>query len=119
MAKKPSSGDFYYIVGLEKQTVQNPDSPADYGNTVAEFAEQFETRAAFVHLRGSEDVLAARLSGKHIQVIHIRSSTASRQVTTDWRVVDKRNGDVFNIRDVTQETDRQFISLLLEKGVAT
>ena len=119
MARKPGSGNLYYKVGLEQRTTANPDSPADYGNTVDVWAEQFECRAEFRHLRGNEEILAARLQGTHIQVITIRSSTESRQVTTDWRVVDKRNGDVFNIRDVTHETNRQFISLLCEKGAAT
>lgn len=119
MAKKPSAGQLYYKVGLEKRTTDNPDSPADYGNTVDVWVEQFECRAQFRHLRGNEEVLAARLQGTHIQVITIRSSTASLQITTDWRVVDQRNGDTFNIRDVTHETDRQFISLLCEKGIAT
>lgn len=119
MAKKPSSGQLYYKVGLEKRETGNPDSPADYGNTEDVWTEQFETRAEFIHLRGGEDVMAARLEGRHVQVIRIRASSQSRLVTTDWRVKDKRNNDEFNIRDVTPETNRQFISLLCEKGVAT
>lgn len=119
MAKKPGAGNLYYKVGLQKQTTANPDSPADYGNTVDVWDEQFECRAEFRHLRGNEEILAARLQGTHIQVITVRSSTETRQITTDWRVVDKRTSEEFNIRDVTAETNRQFISLLCEKGIAT
>lgn len=119
MAKKPSAGDLYYRVGLQARVLGNPDSPIDYGNTELEWAEQFFTRAQFINVRGREEVLAARLAGTHIQVIRVRASTETLAITTDWRVVDKRNGDEFNIRDVTVETDRQFITLLCEKGVAT
>lgn len=119
MAKTPSAGDLYYRVGIEARVAENPDSPIDYGNTENAWVEQFAARAQFIHLRGGEDVMAARLSGKHLQVIRVRSSTSTRTITTDFRVVDKRNGDVFNIRDVTQGVDRQFIDLLCEKGVAT
>lgn len=119
MAKKPSGGDLFYKVGLEAHVANNSDSPIDYGNTEDAWAEQFVTRAEFINVRGREEVLAARLTGTHVQVIRVRASSLTRAITTAWRAVDKRNGDIFNIRDVTVETDRQFISLLTEKGVAT
>lgn len=119
MAKQTSAGDLYERVGLEARTVENPDSPADYGNTESTWTEQFACRAGYTHLRGGEDVMAARLSGRHLQVIRVRASSETLVVTTDWRIVDKRNGDVFNIRDVTHDNDRRFIDFLCEKGVVT
>lgn len=89
-----------------------------YGGTTSGFAEQFQTSAAYIHLRGGEAVMAARLEGKHTQIIRVRSSTQTRQITTDWRVRDTRTGDVFNVRDVTPSDDRAWIDLLCEKGVA-
>lgn len=118
MADK-NAGALYYRVGLQVRVDDNPDSPVDYGNTVSEWQEQFAVRAEFIHLRGGEAVLAGRLEGRHTQVIRIRSSSASRTITTDWRVVDKRTGDIFNIRDIEHETNRRFIALTCEKGVAT
>ncbi len=119
MAKKTSAGDLFYSVGMEARVEENPDSPVDYGNTESTWTEQFAVRAAYIHLRGGEAVQAARLAGRHVQVIRVRASTATRTITTDWRAVDKRNGDIFNIRDVTHDNDRRFIDLLAEKGVAT
>lgn len=119
MAKRTSAGDLFYRVGLEVEIEENPDSPIDYGNTVGAWQEQFVVRAGYRHLRGGESVMAARLQGKHLQIIRVRSSVATRTITTDWRVVDKRTGDIFNIRDVTHDVDRQFIDFLAEKGVAT
>ena len=95
------------------------DADDGMGNTRSDWVEQFQCRAAYRHLRGGETVLAGRLEGRHVQVIWVRASSETRQVTTDWRVRDVRSGQKFNIRDVTHENDRQWISLLVESGVAT
>lgn len=79
---------------------------------------KLSTRAEFIHLRGSETVMAGRLSGKHTQVIRIRSSSIARSITTDWKVKDTTTGTEFNIRDVTPTEDRRSIDLLCESGVA-
>lgn len=115
MADITGAGDLYYRVAFDKRI----DGDDGYGNVVSGWAEQFQCRAAFRHLRGGETVIASRLQGTHIQVITVRSSSQTRAITPDWRVRDVRTGDVFNIRDVTHETDRKWISLLCEKGVAT
>jgi SPP1 family predicted phage head-tail adaptor len=115
MAKEIGASDLFYSVALEKRA----EADDGYGNTVSNWVVQFQCRAAFHHLRGGESVMAGRLGGKHTQIITLRRSARTLEVATDWRVRDARNGDVFNIRDVTQETDRRWISLLVEKGVAT
>lgn len=114
MAKQISAGDLYYRVAFDKRA----EVDDGYGNTVSDWREQFQCRAAFRHLRGGESVMAGRLQGKHVQVITVRASSQTREITTDWRVRDVRTGEAFNIRDVTHETDRAFISFLCEKGVA-
>ncbi|MBD9372110.1 phage head closure protein [Rhizobium sp. ARZ01] len=88
------------------------------GNTQGDWQEQFQCRAAYRHLRGGESIMAGRLQGKHTQIITVRASSQTREITTDWRVRDTRTGDEFNIRDVTHENGRQWISLLIERGVA-
>lgn len=115
MAKNSGAGQLYYRVAFEKQTTGSDGA----GGTVTGWAEQFQCRAGFTHLRGGESVMAARLQGKHTQVIRVRSSSSTRLVTTDWRVKDARTGDVFNIRDITPTGDRAFLDFLCEKGVAT
>lgn len=121
------AGDLTYRVAFLKREALNDGKGNTLGNKLV---EQFQSRAAYRHLRGGESVMANRLSGKHVQVITVRASTLTRQITTDWVIRDVRasnetapgsgkfTGDVFNIRDVTHETDRQWISLLVEKGVA-
>lgn len=114
MADPLGAGDLYYRVAFDKRA----EVDDGYGNTVSDWQEQFQCRAAYRHLRGGESVMAGRLQGKHTQVIIVRASSQTRQVTTDWRVRDVRTGEAFNIRDVTHETDRMWISFLVERGVA-
>lgn len=121
------AGDLHYLVAFLKREAINDGM----GNTVGEkLIEQFQCRSAYRHLRGGESVMASRLEGRHVQVITVRASSETRKITTDWVVRDVRassetpagsgkfTGNVFNIRDVTHETDRMWISLLVEKGVA-
>lgn len=125
MADPLGAGDLYYRVAfLKREEIDD-----GMGNKVGDkLVEQFQCRAAFRQLRGGESVMAGRLQGKHTQVIIVRASSQTRQVTTDWIVRDVRasvevepgqfTGDLFNIRDVTHETDRMWVSLLCERGVA-
>ncbi|MBB2973951.1 phage head closure protein [Mesorhizobium sp. RMAD-H1] len=115
MAQPVSAQDLVYRVAFDER-VEIDDGA---GNTVGDWQERFQCRAAFRHLRGGESVMASRLQGHHVQIITVRSLSQARQVTTDWRVRDVRTGVAFNIRDVTHEVDRQFIAFLCESGVAT
>ncbi len=87
-----------------------------YGNTVGQWVPVATLFAEFKHLRGSETVLANRLSGSHIQVMRIRASTTSQRISTDWKATCR--GVDFNIRDVTPTEDRAWIDVLAEAGVA-
>lgn len=62
--------------------------------------------------------MAGRLEKKQPYVCTIRSSTASREVTTDWQVVDARNSArVFNITSITNPDERnQYLDLLVVQG---
>lgn len=111
---KISAPNLYYKVHCQKR-VEIDDGA---GNTVGDFATQFTVRAAFTHLRGGEAVIASRLENKHPVVVTLRSSAQTRQINSDWRLVDARDGAAWPVRDVTPETDRHWISLLCERGVA-
>jgi len=109
-----NAGDLYYRVHCQRR-VERDDG---YGNTVAEFATEFTVRAAYRHLRGGEAVMASRLANRHPVLITVRASSQTRQINSDWRLVDARGGTEWAVRDVTAETDRQFITFLCESGVA-
>lgn len=88
-----------------------------YGNTLAGWIEQFQDAAEFVHLRGGETVISARLENRHPQLIRVRASAATRRVTADWRITDTRSGKEYAIHDVTASPDNKTIDFLCERGV--
>lgn len=63
-------------------------------------------------LKGSEPVIQARLQGVQPVEFTVRSSTFSRTIDTEWRAVwGSRN---YNIKAVTPDERRQFITFLAE-----
>jgi SPP1 family predicted phage head-tail adaptor len=91
-----------------------------FGNEQAgPFETQAEVSAKFHFLRGGEEVMAGRLSGKQPAIITVRQSAATRAVTTAWRIVTK-DGEAWNIRAITDpDGKRAWFEILAEKGVAT
>lgn len=112
------SGDLSERVTLAKRIEINPDAPHDLGNRRGDWVDQGTVWAQYIHLRGGEGVLAARLQGKHTQVIRVRSSAFSRRIEPDWRVTDARTGVEFAVRDVTIDPGGAAVDLLCESGVA-
>jgi head-tail adaptor len=112
---KPDAGSLRHRVAFDARS----DVDDGYGNTVAgEFAERFQCRADLRSRGGSEAVVAARLEGRNIFGVYIRSSSQSRQITTDWRMRDVRLGTVYAIDAVDGITDPAWIYLTVESGVA-
>lgn len=89
-----------------------------YGNFEGAWQAQFEVSGRRQMLRGGETVMQARLGGKQPSIISVRNSSQARTITTDWRAVDTRSGDVWNIRSISPEEKRDGIDLLCERGVA-
>lgn len=115
MPKRIGAGDLRERVHCQVRAAVDDD----HGNEQAgEFATQFTVWAGYKHLRGGEGVLAARLENRHPVVIIVRANSQTRQITADWRLVDVRDGTNWAVHDVTHETDRTWISLLCERGVA-
>jgi len=91
-----------------------------YGNEIAgPFETQATVRAKFHYLRGGEEVMAGRLAGKQPAIVTVRSSAATRALTTDWRIL-TADGAAWNIRSITDPDGRRaWLEILAEKGVAT
>lgn len=100
----------------ERVTFQKRGTAADgYGGMETSWSDQFTVWGGFLHLRGGETVLSARLEGVHPAVIRVRASSDTTQITTDWRAV--CDGVVYSIRDVSP-VERAFIDLLVAAGEA-
>lgn len=110
-----AAGDLKRRVAFDKRT----SATDGYGNTVGGWAEQFLVAAGYLHLKGGETVMAARLEGQHMQVIFVRLSSQTLGVSTEWRIRDARASTIYNIRDITPTEDRQWLEFLVQSGVAS
>lgn len=61
--------------------------------------------------------MAARLEGRQILGVYVRSSENTRRLTPDWRMQDER-GTEYAIDVVDSITDRRWVYLTVESGSA-
>lgn len=113
MTSKRSSSDLYHRVAFEERAEIDRGDGVKAGGWVS----RFSVRAGFVHLRGGESVMTGRLAGQHAQIIFVRTSMQTLDVTTEWRIRDERTGTFFNIRDITPGDDRLWLDFLVQSGV--
>lgn len=107
--------------GYESLVFDQPKIEADgYGGQETTWTTGvYACRGHFRYLRGSEPVIAARLSGVQPVVVTIRNCAASRAITPDWRMRDARRGTIYNIRTAIPSDDRLWIEITAESGVST
>lgn len=94
------------------------ETPDGYGGFNRVWTQRHACRAEFIYSRGSEAVNAARLQGRSIYKVRVRQCGASRAITTDYRMRDVRRGTEYQIREVDAVTDRQWVYVVAESGVA-
>jgi len=80
---------------------------------------QFTIAGRVVQRIGGETVLQARLSGQNIASITIRMTAQTKYVTSDWKAVNVRSNDVWNIRSAVPDEKKRFVEILAERGVPT
>ncbi|MDX8517968.1 phage head closure protein [Mesorhizobium dulcispinae] len=90
-----------------------------HGNEISDFFDVATVPARIQFLKGSEEVIAARLTGTQPIVITIRNGGPSAAVSTDWRVINDRTSETYNIRSIIRSERGDWIELLVESGVAT
>lgn len=109
-----ASGLLYERIAFD-QRIEESDG---MGNTVDTWLEEFQCRAQFMFLRGSETVMAARLESRQPIVVRIRASADAMRVSPEWRMRNVRSGEEYNIRTITYDRSRGLLDLLVESGVA-
>lgn len=107
------SGRLFEAVAFDAMT----ESDDGYGGQTKGWSEQFSTRAEFIYKSGGEAVEAARLTGKSIFTVRLRSFSDSRAILPEWRMRDTRRGTVYNVRSVDAVADRRHVFLTVESGV--
>ncbi|MEM1088698.1 MAG: phage head closure protein [Pseudomonadota bacterium] len=76
---------------------------------------QFTVAAEVIHLSGDERVEAARIAGRELYKIRVRSETRTQALSTDsWRFRDARRNVLFNILSLDAVTDRKWVWLRAE-----
>ena len=88
-------------------------------------------RAEIIYMRGSEAVEAARLQGRSVFKVKIRKLGTARDITPDFRMrtvheglpggegaSDPAPGTRYNVREVDAISDRRWVYLVVESGVA-
>ncbi|RJG44914.1 phage head closure protein [Mesorhizobium sp. DCY119] len=87
-----------------------------YGNPGPGIWTGVEAWARIQPLKGSETVIAARLSGKQPVVIHLRWTPDLSDMTTAWRVRHADSGVIYDIKSVANmDEKREFLELLAER----
>lgn len=111
------------------------DSPSgstdSFGGKVVGWSQEIIRSAKIIYQSGNESVQAARLAGRSIYKVKLRSDSGTRSITTDWRARDVRRGlpsgvddDVlpgnrYNIREADAITDRAWVWLVIEGEVVS
>ena len=132
MAKPRAAGDLYHRYAFdERVSVDRGD-----GVTVGKWREMVNVRAGVIPLRGGETVIAGRLQGRSPQVVFVRASDDTRQISTEWRARDVRSGEIvddpsgdmvdgkkwtgvsYNVSEITISDDRAWIDCLCQSGGA-
>lgn|SRR5262245_47605635 len=102
-------------IRFEKRT----ETDDGYGNKEGHWIVEFIVWAAKRNLTGGETVMANRLAGRQPAVITVRNAMWTRQISTDWRAIDVRTGEIYNVRACTPSQDHAHIDILCETGVAS
>ena len=110
----PSAQDLQHRVAFDKR-VEIDDGA---GNRRGSFQEQFKQWASFRPRGGSEGVVAQRLEGRNILGVYLRSNSQTRKIENDWRMRDVRKGTEYAIKIVDAVTDRNWIYVEVQTGVA-
>lgn len=111
MAKR-ASRDLRDRVALQQRGLDDNGDPLGPWQVVPSQAGDQAWAAQIIRLKGGEQVMGQRLQGVSPAVIAVRACTATRAITSAWRAVDKRTGQVHEITDVSETADRVWIEIL-------
>lgn len=104
---------------IEAVAFDSPTGSGDvYGGAVGGWTAQFTDRADFFYERGREADQAGHVTGTASFKVKLRSHAASRAITTEYRMRDTRRSVSYNVREVDAISDRHWVWLRVESGVA-
>ncbi|MBN9674640.1 phage head completion protein [Salipiger bermudensis] len=110
---------------------ENVGTTGSLGGTTFAWVERHACRAQWIYQSGNEAVQAARLAGRHVFKIKVRSCASTRAITTAYRMRDTRRGlpngvdsdtlpgNRWDVKEVDAITDRQWVYLTVEGEVVS
>lgn len=110
------AGDLRELINMQAREIGDDG----YGNpVVGDWQTVWAAPARIQILRGSETVMAGRLTGKQTIALTMRWQPEFATVDTTWRAVNGRTGEEMNIRSIEPDERKAFVNVLCEKGVVT
>ena len=113
----PASGSLREQIRFERRVETNDG----YGNTIGSWATFVAgVAASVVPVRGTEEIIAGKLTGTLPIIISTRWQAALAEgedrLTTADRAVNARSGDAYDIRSIEADPRRQWLTLTCEAG---
>lgn len=109
------AGELRFQFRFERRKAANDG----FGNTEGDWEAPFDwVWGKRVFLRGSESVIAARMTGRSPALLQCRASSEMEMVDTSWRCIDITSGETFNILSVTPDQKNMQIDFMIEAGGA-
>lgn len=95
-----------------------PTGAADaFGGVSVAWTERHACRAEIRFQSGDEAVQAARVAGRRVFKVRLRSCIAARAISESWRMRDTRRSAAYDIKSVDSITDRAWVWLMVEGPV--
>lgn len=104
-------GEMREQIAIEKYVEGEPDG---YGGFLPGTWVTHLAWARVQNLKGSETVIAARLTGVQPVVLSVYWTPDLAAMTTAWRVRNTDSGRVYDVKSVATDERRQFIEILAE-----
>ena len=110
---------------------ENVGPTGSLGGKTFDWVERYTCRGQWLYQRGDEAVQAARLAGRSIYKVRIRSSAASREIAVGYRMRNTRRGlpdgvgtdtlpgSRWNVREVDVISDPMWVYIVVEGEVVT
>lgn len=91
----------------------------DFGNEQGGYANNFVRWAEVRPIKGSEQMLAQRLTGVQPVLILVRMDSETRDIQPDWRATDLNEGTVYALHSIADmEQKRKRLTMTATAGVA-
>lgn len=83
-----------------------------------DWREQFSLWGSVRYLRGTETVLAARLTARQPAILTVRNTARARSILASDRAVNAHTGEIYNIRELPRESREStgYLEMLIESG---